>query len=102
MNQPNAKQYKYLLWFLCLFVGVSLQAQQKYRSFKIGARGDTINAILQDGNKEGKWVIRVEEVRGEPGYEEEGEFRKGQKDGYWRRYSLMGDLVAVEHYMLGG
>jgi antitoxin component YwqK of YwqJK toxin-antitoxin module len=102
MNQTNTKRYMFILWILSSFVGVQVQAQNKYRTFQIGPRGDTINAILQDGNKEGKWVIRVEEVRGEPGYEEEGEFKKGQKDGYWRRYSLMGDLVAVEHFMLGG
>jgi len=77
-------------------------AQSRFKSYKISPKGDTINAILQNGDKEGKWVIRVDELRGNPGYEEEGMYRKGQKDGPWRRYSLQGDLVAMENYKLGG
>ncbi len=74
----------------------------QYKEFKLGAKGDTINAIKKDGTKAGKWVIHVDEIRGEPGYEEEGEYKKGEKDGFWRRYNLHGDLIGVEHYILGG
>ena len=67
----------------------------------IGVKGDTLNGVNAQGQKQGKWVIRYEEVRGEPGYEEEGEYKNGLKEGVWRRYSLMGDLVAVESFRWG-
>ena len=38
----------------------------------------------------------------EPGYEEEGIFKKDKKEGIWRIYNLTGDLIAVELYKLGG
>jgi len=74
----------------------------QYKSFKFNAQGDTINAIDKNDLKQGKWVIHVDEIRGEPGYEEEGEFVKGKKEGIWRQYSLTGDIIAVEFYKLGG
>src|SRR6476661_11188529 len=74
----------------------------QYKEFKLNAKGDTINIIDKKGQKQGKWVVRVDELRGEPGYEEEGMYRNNEKDGYWRRYSLDGDLLAVEQYKLGG
>ena len=78
--------------------GVSAQ----YKTFKISSKGDTINAVTKDDLKQGKWVVHFPELRGEPGYEEEGMYVKGQKDGFWRRYNLEGDLIGVEHYILGG
>ncbi|HAN66467.1 MAG TPA: hypothetical protein DCQ34_09540 [Chitinophagaceae bacterium] len=94
---------KLLLATLLVIAGyLHSDAQSRFKSYKISPKGDTINAILQNGDKEGKWVIRVDELRGNPGYEEEGMYRKGQKDGPWRRYSLQGDLVAMENYKLGG
>ncbi|MEO6490212.1 MAG: hypothetical protein ABIO04_09755 [Ferruginibacter sp.] len=83
-----------------LFFANHLSAQ--YKEYKLNAKGDTINAINKQGQKQGKWVIHHEELRGEPGYEEEGVFKNGVKDGYWRQYNLEGDLVGVEHYVLGG
>ena len=89
---------------LCLFLFTcfSLVNHAQYKSFSLTEKGDTINGVNKDGQKIGKWLYRFEELRGEPGYEEEGVYVKGQKHGYWRRYSLQGDLVAVEHYILGG
>ena len=83
-----------------LFFSVSLSAQ--YKDFKFNAKGDTINIVGRDGIKQGKWVIRVAELRGEPGYEEEGLFKNGNREGVWRRYTLDGDLLAVENYKRGG
>ena len=74
----------------------------QYKSFKLNANGDTINAINNAGQKVGKCVIEVPELRGEPGYVEEGIYKKGEKDGYWRRYNTMGDLIALESYLMGG
>src|SRR5437870_1695959 len=74
----------------------------QYKTYSISAKGDTINAIDKKDLKQGKWVIRVEEVRGEPGYEEEGIFKDNNKEGVWRQYNLTGDLIGVENYKLGG
>lgn len=75
---------------------------QQYKSYKLNANGDTLNAITKDNLKHGKWVERVEELRGEPGFEEEGVYNKGMKEGMWRKYNLTGDLIAVENYLHGG
>jgi hypothetical protein len=64
----------FLISFLCLNV---LHAQ--YKSFFIGPKGDTLNAVTNTGLKVGKW-----------------------KDGFWRRYTDIGDLLAVEKYKCGG
>ncbi len=74
----------------------------QYKTFGLSPEGDTLNAIDKKDQKQGRWVIRVDELRGEPGFEEEGVFKNNQKDGYWRKYNLEGDLIAVEYYKLGG
>ena len=85
-----------------ILIFTSAATAQKYKSFKLSAKGDTLNATTQDGLKQGKWVVRVDEIRGEPGYEEEGLYNKGQKEGLWRRYNLTGDLISVENFLHGG
>lgn len=88
----------FLISFLCLN---ALHAQ--YKSFFIGPKGDTLNAVTNAGLKVGKWVIEVPALRGEPAYTEEGYYnKKGEKDGFWRRYTDIGDLLAVEKYKCGG
>lgn len=89
---------RYLLALL-LFVTASSQAQLK--SYIIGAKGDTLNRVDMKGLKQGPWVIHVDDLRGERGYEEEGIFWNGKKEGMWRRFSLDGDLIAVENYRFG-
>lgn len=79
---------------------ISGNAQNK--AYKISEKGDTINVVDKNDKKQGKWVIRVDEVRGEPGYEEEGLFKDDKKEGVWRLYNLTGDLIGVENYKLGG
>ena len=56
------------MWLIAIslfFIMANSLAQTK--SFQLNAKGDTINVIKKDGVKEGKWVIRVSELRGEPG-----------------------------------
>jgi hypothetical protein len=89
---------RYLIVVL-LFISSTVQAQLK--SFVIGAKGDTLNRVDAKGLKQGPWVIKVDNLRGERGYEEEGFFRNDQKEGVWRRYSLEGDLIAMESYRFG-
>jgi len=94
---------KHPLFFLALVLFSSVTTvQAQYKTFRLTAEGDTINAITNDGLKHGKWVTHVDEVRGEPGYEEEGVYVKGKKDGIWRKYTLNGDIIAVEFYRYGG
>lgn len=91
---------------LCVIaIGLILFTQNsfaQYKEFKINAEGDTINVVTKDALKQGKWLIKMPELRGEPGYEEEGIFIKGKKEGLWRRFTLEGDLLATENFKKGG
>ena len=91
------------LWILTILLFLfCMNGAAQYKSFQLTAGGDTINGIDKNNMKQGKWVIHVDELRGEPGYEEEGIFVKDKKEGIWRKYSLTGDIIAVEFYKLGG
>jgi hypothetical protein len=87
--------------FFLLLIFMSLRSFSQPGSFIIGVKGDTLNKTDARNQKQGKWVIRVDEVRGEPGYEEEGEFKNNRKEGPWRIYSLQGDLTGLEFYRWG-
>ena len=91
--------------FILIFSALLLSASsysQKWKSYIIGVKGDTLNRVDMKGLKQGPWVVHVDELRGERGYEEEGFFLNDKKDGTWRRFSLEGDLTAVENYRWGG
>jgi len=89
-----------ILFGLLLLTGTLTQAQL-WTSYQLSVTGDTINCVDKKNLKQGKWVIRTEELRGEPGYEEEGEFADDKKEGPWRRYNLQGDILAIEFYKWG-
>ena len=82
-----------------LFLG-TLSAQT-WKSYQLSVKGDTINCIDQAGLKQGRWVTHVDPLRGESGYEEEGEFFDDKREGPWRRYNLSGDILAIENYRWG-
>ncbi len=84
------------LFFLTLFF--SLGAQAQWKEFKLTKKGDTINRVDQRGLRQGPWIVRVEPIRGEPGYEEEGIYYDGRKEGSWRRFNLEDDVIAEENY----
>ncbi len=86
-----------IIQFLFLMNGVA-----QYKSYKLNDKRDTINAVDKNNLKQGKWVIHINELRGEPGYEEEGLFKNDKKEGIWRMYNLTGDIIGVENYKLGG
>ena len=79
----------------------SLVSYSQCKTFKLSAKGDTLNCVDVNGRKQGKWVVSVPKLRGEAGYEEEGIFRNNLKEGTWRQYTLMGDLKAIENYKWG-
>lgn len=88
-----------LLFILCTLLTFVSNAQ--YKSFLISVKGDTINVVDKNGVKQGPWVVHVDALRGEPGYEEEGVFVDGKKEGAWRKYTLAGDFIALENFHLG-
>ncbi|WP_126971796.1 toxin-antitoxin system YwqK family antitoxin [Gynurincola endophyticus] len=90
---------RYILSLIAIFLCVAATAQ--WKSFELTKDGDTINRQDMVGRKHGPWVIKVEGLRGEQGYEEEGWFSYDKKEGEWRMFSLMGDLVGVENYKWG-
>ena len=79
----------------------STGASAQYKSFIKGVHGDSINKVDMNDMKQGKWVIRVAPLRGNPGYEEEGYFKDDLKQGTWKSYNLMGDKIAEEVFRNG-
>ncbi len=78
----------------------SLSAQAQWKSFDLIGR-DTINRVDLKGLKQGPWIVKVPDLRGERGYEEEGYFLNDLKEGVWKRFSLEGDCTAIENYSYG-
>lgn len=87
--------------FFAFLLFISTSGYGQWKSYIIGVRGDTLNRVDFKDLKQGPWIIKAEPLRGEPGYEEEGEFVNGRKEGLWRTYSLQGDLTARENYKWG-
>jgi len=89
---------RFILFFVLL---ISLSGYGQWKTYTIGIKGDTLNRVDMKGRKQGPWVIHVDELRGEKGYEEEGYFGNDKKEGTWKRYSLDGDKIAEENYRWG-
>ncbi len=87
------------LFISCLFISFSSFAQ--WKSYRLTNNNDTINCIDNKDLRQGKWVVKIESLRGEPGRDEEGVYKDGKKEGIWRTYTTMGDLYAVERYRWG-
>lgn len=88
-------------WILIFALLLSQTSRAQWKDYIIGVNGDTLNRVDQQDRKQGPWVIHHDSLRGEPGYEEEGYFKNNRKEGEWRLFSLMGDLVGVENYRWG-
>lgn len=88
-------------WILSIVLLISLTGLGQYKDYKLNAKGDTLNRVDMQGKKQGPWVITVEPLRGEPGYEEEGYFENDRKEGEWRLFTLLGDMVGLENYKWG-
>jgi antitoxin component YwqK of YwqJK toxin-antitoxin module len=86
---------------LICFQLVGLQGYSQMKDYTLSPKGDTLNAVDKQDKRQGRWVIHYDEVRGEPGYEEEGLYMDNRKEGTWRLYNLQGDLVGVEFYKWG-
>lgn len=108
VSNKNQSNFKFLMiakmkWLFVsfLFISFAVSAQSKWKSYRLTATNDTINCIDNNGSRQGKWSIKIPELRGEPGHDEEGIYKDGKKEGIWRSYTSMGDLVAVESYHWG-
>ena len=98
-RKPNVSNMRFLLLSISLFL--SIYAFSQCKTYRLAANGDTLNCTDIKGMKQGKWVIRNPKLRGEPGYDEEGEYKNDRKEGMWRTYNLMGDLLAQENFKWG-
>src|SRR5215469_4059617 len=90
-----------LIYMIPAMLLISTQAWSQWKTFIISPKGDTLNCVDDNDKRQGRWVIHVDELRGEPGYEEEGIYKNGRKEGLWRVYALTGDIKGVEFYKWG-
>ena len=96
------KRIKCLSLILGLIFLMQSNLFAQLKSYKISAKGDTINKIDKNNFKQGKWVVAVAPLRGELGYNEEGLYKNNLKEGIFRHYTTEGDIVVVENYLRGG
>jgi hypothetical protein len=80
---------------------ISVSGNGQWKDFFITQRGDTLNRVDMKGRKQGPWVLHVDALRGEPGYDEQGYFTDDKKDRLWLRFSLDGDKIAEENFRWG-
>ena len=80
---------------------ISISGYGQWKDYIISVRGDTLNRVDMKGRKQGPWVIHVDALRGESGYDEQGYFLNDKKEGLWQRFTLIGDMIAEENYRWG-
>ena len=64
---------KKLIPILLFLLQAAFVNAQSIKSFALSSNGDTLNITDKKDLKQGKWVIHVNPLRSEPGFEEEGE-----------------------------
>lgn len=102
-NTLKIRKIGLLSGLMFLFItNVCGQNKSHYKTYMMTTDGDTINAIDKKDQKQGMWIITVPELRGEPGYEEEGLYKNNKREGVWKRFNSSGDLVGTENYLNGG
>ena len=99
--QPLATFFKNKWLMVLLFSAVAQVGFAQCKTFTLSDKGDTLNCIDFKNLKQGKWIVKEPSLRGNPGYEEEGEFVNGMKEGIWRKFSEQGDVQAIETYHWG-
>ena len=89
-------------WFIAsVFTLATSIGFAQCKSYYLSDKGDTLNCVDYKGLKQGKWIVKEPSLRGNPGFEEEGEYINSQKEGIWRRFSEQGDVQSVESYHWG-
>ena len=69
---------RFILAFVLL---ISISGFGQLKSYIISIKGDTLNRVDMKGRKQGPWVSHMEELRGEPGYDEQGYYENDKKEG---------------------
>lgn len=92
---------KRALFHIAVAFSVLSGQAQPWDSYELTDNGDTVNRVDRKGLRQGMWLVKTGPLRGEPGYEEEGAFKDGLKEGVWRRFSMQGDMIAVEQFKRG-
>jgi len=92
-----------MIRFLIILIALhySILSIGQCKTYRLSSQGDTLNCVDMSDKKQGKWVIHLDNLHGEAGYEEEGEFKDDKREGMWRKYNLMGDFIAIENYRYG-
>jgi hypothetical protein len=88
-------------FLLLIALLVSMSGEAQWKTYVLGKRHDTLNRVDMKDMKQGPWVVHVDPLRGEDGYDEQGIYENDKKEGQWKRFSPEGDLLAVENYYQG-
>lgn len=102
--KPQNTVIRYISQLLfILFTGMVLSADvnAQCKTYSISDKGDTLNCTDVKNKKQGKWIERTNPLRGNPGFEEEGEYINNRREGLWRKYNLQGDVLSMENYKWG-
>ena len=86
---------------ILVFVFICHQGFSQCKTYRLDGKGDTLNCMDKNDLKQGKWISKIEPLRGEPGYQEIGSYKDNRKTGEWETFTLIGDPISVEHYRWG-
>ncbi len=87
--------YRIILFQLLFLSGLSLYAQDEVIQ---KPEGSNINQFDEEGERHGMWLNKVDVKRGEPAYNEFGNYIHGDKTGPWYKLNHINDLIAIENY----
>lgn len=80
---------------LLLLMATAVTAQQLPDKKKLKEK---LNQYDSKGMKDGLWLNRMPEKKGEGAYNEFGNYHRGEKTGLWYKMNINGDLMAIENY----
>lgn len=101
MKNYSGRRTLYQLCFSFLLLSISSGGFSQCKTYKLSANGDTLNCTDIKNLKQGKWIEHTNPLRGNPGFDEEGEYRNNRREGLWRKYNLAGDVLNMQHYRWG-
>jgi hypothetical protein len=88
-------------YLLIVALLISFNSHAQWKSYVLGKKHDTLNRVDMKDLKQGPWVVHVDPLRGEDGYDEQGYYKNDLREGQWKRFSNEGDLLAIENYYFG-
>ena len=91
----------YITFIVIILSLIHIKSKAQCKTFRVTDKGDTLNCVDNVDKKQGKWINHYDQLRGEPGFEEEGVYKDNLKEDTWRKYDLNGFLTAIENYKWG-